>query len=193
MVSFVLLLGLNRGISFLQYCLLFLLTCMVLKLVQWSHTSSMQIMLFFFFCYHVNETEARNLFDVINLFLQMVETIGQLRKISNPLQSKVVLADKEKRYRILNIVECNYHSSYLGNPFCKPPSKRLAFNGVIEKLKSKLSGQRGLSSKVSWSQVHNTRCSRFSNRRISQYKLIRWFEISFGDSRRMMVKIFILD
>lgn len=44
---------------------------------------------------------------------------------------------------ILHIPECNHKVTYLGNHFCKPPSKRLAFNGIMEKLKDRLSGWRG--------------------------------------------------
>lgn len=44
---------------------------------------------------------------------------------------------------LLQIPECNHRGSYLGNPFCKPSSKRVAFNGLVEKLKSRLSGWRG--------------------------------------------------
>lgn len=39
--------------------------------------------------------------------------------------------------------ECNHQQLYLGHAFCKVSSKKLAFNGLIDKLKSRLSGWRG--------------------------------------------------
>ena len=36
--------------------------------------------------------------------------------------------------------KCNHHSKYLGLPFCKGPSQRLAFEEIAEKVIKKLSG-----------------------------------------------------
>lgn len=44
---------------------------------------------------------------------------------------------------VLRIPKCTHRSAYLGNPFCKPPSKRAAFNGLVDKLKDRMCGWRG--------------------------------------------------
>lgn len=44
--------------------------------------------------------------------------------------------------RIHNFKECNHKDKHLGFPFCKPISKKVVFNQLIDRINSKLSGWR---------------------------------------------------
>lgn len=44
--------------------------------------------------------------------------------------------------RIHNFKECNHKDKHLGFPFCKPISKKIVFNQLIDRINSKLSGWR---------------------------------------------------
>lgn len=49
-------------------------------------------------------------------------------------------AMKPKIMDLLKIKMCDHHNKYLGLPFCQGPSKRKAFQNVVEKLARKLHG-----------------------------------------------------
>lgn len=45
--------------------------------------------------------------------------------------------------QLLCMTECSHKQLYLGHPFCKPVSKKIAFMELLEKLKGRLAGWRG--------------------------------------------------
>lgn len=87
--------------------------------------------------------EAGRLVDILGKFGEWSGQSVNWEKSLIHFSKDTPIPTRGKICNLMRILECNHWVTYLGNPFCKPPTKRATFSGLVDKLKARMSGWRG--------------------------------------------------
>lgn len=91
------------------------------------------------FC-RTTEMDALCIMNTLDKFSSWTSQLPNSSKSSVYFSSNTTPHDKATILRILNFKECSHKEKHIGFSFCKTPSKKDAFNDLIARIISKLSG-----------------------------------------------------